>query len=174
MAAVGERPEVQAVEAQVREAEAEIRLGKGFAWPEITPGIRYERDEGDRVIWAGLSIRLPVFDRGQQVRAVGRIRADRLRGEAEARKRILQTQVRGALALHEMRLAAVKELAANADTLAQSEALARRSYEVGQIGLGELLLLRRETAEARRQWLDSLVDLAQTGAELDSLAGGSR
>jgi hypothetical protein len=97
-----------------------------------------------------------------------------LRGEAEARTRILQTQVQGALALHEMRLAAVKELAANADTLAESEGLARRSYEVGQIGLGELLLVRRETADARRQWLDSLLDLAQVRAELDSLAGGSR
>jgi cobalt-zinc-cadmium efflux system outer membrane protein len=174
MAGIGERPEVRAVEAQVREAEAEIRLGKGLAWPEISPGIRYQRDHGDRLIWAGLSITLPVFDRGQQVRAVGRARTDGLRGEAEARTRILQTQVQGALALHEMRLAAVKELAANADTLAESEGLARRSYEVGQIGLGELLLVRRETADARRQWLDSLLDLAQVRAELDSLAGGSR
>ena len=174
MAGIGERPEVQALEAQIREAEAEIRLGKGLAWPEISPGIRYERDDGDRLIWAGLSITLPVFDRGQQVTAIGRARADRLRGEAEVRKQMLQTQVQGALALHELRLAAVKELAANAEILADSEALARRSYDVGQIGLGELLLLRRETADAGRQWLDSLLDLAQARAELDSLTGGSR
>lgn len=174
MAGIGERPEVRALEAQIREAEAEVRLGKGLAWPEISPGIRFERDDGDRLVWAGLSITLPAFDRGQQVRAVGRARADGFRAEAEARKQGLQTQVQGALELHELRLAAVRELAANADTLAESEALARRSYDVGQIGLGELLLLRRETADARRQWLDSLLDLAQTRAELDSLSGGSR
>jgi cobalt-zinc-cadmium efflux system outer membrane protein len=174
MAGIGDRPEVRALEAQVREAEAEVRLGKGFAWPDVTPAVRYERDEGKRVLWAGLSISLPFFDRGQQLRAVGRARAEGLRAEAEARNRALQTQVQGALALHELRLAAVTELAANAETLADSEALARRSYEVGQIGLGEMLLLRRETAEARRQWLDSLLELAQVRAELDSLAGGSR
>jgi cobalt-zinc-cadmium efflux system outer membrane protein len=174
MAGIGERPEVRVLEAQLREAEAEVRLGKGLAWPEISPGFRYERDEGNRLIWAGLTLTLPVFDRGQQLRALGRTRAEGVRAEAEALKRALQNQVQGALALYELRLAAVKELAANADTLADSEGLARRSYDVGQIGLGELLLLRRETAEARRQWLDSVLDLAQAQAELDSLAGGSR
>jgi cobalt-zinc-cadmium efflux system outer membrane protein len=174
LAAIGQRPEVLSVEAQLREAEAEVRLGKGLAWPEISPGIRYERAEGNRILWAGLSVSLPVFDRGQQLRAVGRTRTESLRAEMETRKRALQNQVLGALALYELRLGAVKELAANADTLADSEQLARRSYDVGQIGLAELLLLGRETAEARRQWLDSLLELAQVRAELDSLAGGSR
>ena len=174
LAAIGERPEIRALDAQLREAEAEGRLGKGLAWPEITPAVRYERDEGDRVWWAGLSITLPVFDRGQQLRAAAHARAERLRLEAEARKRLLQNQLQAALAVHELRLAAARELTANAGTLSENEALARRSYEVGQIGLAELLLLRRETAEARREWLDSLLELAQARAELDSLAGGSR
>jgi hypothetical protein len=39
--------------------------------------------------------------------------------------------------------------------------------------LAELLVVRRETADARRQWLDSLLDLAQARADVDSL-GGSR
>jgi len=174
LAVVAERPEVRALEAQVREAEAEVRLGKGFAWPDVTPAVRYERDEGNRVLWTGLSVSLPLFERGRQLRAVGRARADGLRAEAEAMKRVLQNRVQGALASHELRLGAVSELAANAETLDDSEALARRSYEVGQIGLGELLLVRREAAEARRQWLDSLLELAQVRAELDSLAGGPR
>jgi cobalt-zinc-cadmium efflux system outer membrane protein len=174
LASVAQRPEIKAVEAQLREAEAEVRLGKGLAWPEVSPGVRYERDEGHRVLWAGLTVTLPIFDRGQQVRAMGGARADALRGELEARKRALEAQVRGALALHELRLASVSELSANVETLADSEALARRSYEVGQIGLGELLLVRRETTEARRQWLEALFELAQVRAELDSMTGGSR
>ena len=87
---------------------------------------------------------------------------------------MLENQLQSALALHGLRLAAATELTSNADRLADNEALARRSYEVGQIGLAELLLLRRETIDARREWLDSLLELAQASAELDSLAGGSR
>jgi outer membrane protein, heavy metal efflux system len=173
-AAVGDRPEIRILEAQLREADAEVRLGRGLAWPEVTPGIRYERDEGDRVLWAGLTFTLPVFDHGQQVRAAGRARSERLRAEIEGRKRALQNQVQAALALHGLRLAAAKELSANADRLSENESLARRSYDVGQIGLAELLLLRRETAEARQEWLDSLLELAQARAELDSFAGGVR
>lgn len=174
LAAIDRRPEVRALEAQLREAEAEIRLGQGLAWPEITPGVRYERDQQDRVLWAGLRVTLPVFDRGQQLRATGRARVGRLRAEIEARKRLLGNQLHSALALHELRLAAAAELTANSERLADNEALARRSYEVGQIGLAELLLLRRESVESRREWLDSLLELAEARAVLDSLAGGSR
>jgi cobalt-zinc-cadmium efflux system outer membrane protein len=174
MAGIRERPEVRALEAQIQEAEAEVRLGKGLAWPEIRPAIRYERDEGDRLIWAGLSVTLPVFERGEQVRGVGLARAEGLRAEAAALALALQNEVQGALDLHELRAAAVEELSANTATLADSEELARRSYDAGQIGLGELLLLRRETVEARRLYLDSLLGLAQARAELDSLAGAAR
>ncbi len=174
VAAVTGRPEIRALEAELLEAEAEVRLGKGHAWPDFTPALRYERDEGRRVLWAGLSVSLPLFDRGQQLRAVAEVRAERLRWELEARKRVLGTQVAGTLAQHDLRLAAVGELEANASTLADSETLARRSYEVGQIGLAELLLVRREAAEARRLWLDSRLELAEVRADLDALAGGSR
>ena len=171
---VDRRPEVRALEAQLQEAEAEVRLGQGLAWPELTPAVRYERDQGDRVWWAGLRITLPVFDRGQQIRAAGQARANRLRTEVEARKRVLRSQLQSMVAVHDLRLAAAAELSANSGRLADNEALARRSYEVGQIGLGELLLLRRESAESRREWLNSLLELAQSRAELESLAGGSR
>jgi outer membrane protein, heavy metal efflux system len=174
LATIDQRPEVRGLEAQLREAEAEVRLGRGLAWPELTPGVRYERDQGDRVLWAGLRITLPVFDRGQQVRATGHARANRLRAEIDARKRLLRNQLQAALAVHDLHLAAANELTANTSRLADNEALARRSYEVGQIGLAELLLLRRESVDSRREWLDSLFELAQARAELDSLAGGSR
>jgi cobalt-zinc-cadmium efflux system outer membrane protein len=121
-----------------------------------------------------VSVSLPLFDRGQQARAVSRVRAEGLRAELEARRRALENEARSALSLHELHLEAVTELSANAETLADSEALARRSYEVGQIGLAELLLVRREALEARRLWLDSLLELAQVRTELDALAGGSR
>jgi cobalt-zinc-cadmium efflux system outer membrane protein len=174
LAASDGRPEIRALAHQLREAEAEVRLGKGSAWPDLTPSVRYERDQGDRVLWAGLRVTLPLFDNGQQLRAAGSLRVERLRLEIEARKRVLANQAQGLVAQHELRAAAVRELVSNAERLTDNEALARRSYEVGQIGLAELVVVRRETLDARRELLDSLLELAQARAELDSLAGGSR
>lgn len=174
LTAIDDSPAIRALAHQLREAEAEVRLGRGMAWPDLTPSVRYERDQGDRVLWAGLRVTLPLFDRGQQLRAEGGLRADRLRLEIEAMKRALVNQVQGLVAQHELRAAAVRELAANAERLADSEVLARRSYEVGQIGLAELVVLRRETLDARKDLLDSLMELAEARGELDTLAGGLR
>jgi outer membrane protein, heavy metal efflux system len=168
---LGHRPEVLALQAALAEAEAELRLGRGQAWPDVTPAIRYEREQGDRVFWAGLTVSLPVFDRGQQLRATAGARAARLRAERDALLRALAVERQTALAVHELRRAAVAELGANAERLADNEHLAGRSYEVGQIGLAELLLVRRETADARRQWLSSLLELAQARAEVESMGG---
>src|SRR5262245_57765463 len=46
LAKVDDRPTIRSLEAQVREAESEARLGRMFAWPEVTPGVRYDRDAG--------------------------------------------------------------------------------------------------------------------------------
>jgi cobalt-zinc-cadmium efflux system outer membrane protein len=165
---------MRALAQELREAEAEERLGRGLAWPDLTPSVRYERDEGDRVLWAGLRVSLPLLDHGKQLRAVARLKADRLRLDLEAQRRALVTEVEGLLAVHELRAAAARELSANADILADNESLARRSYEAGQIGLSEMLVVRRETLDARRELLDSLLEVAEARAELDSLAGGTR
>src|SRR5205085_1289887 len=63
-----ERPDVLLLKAELREAEAEVREGRSARWPEITPSFRYERDQGDRVLWGGLSLTLPFFDRGREAR----------------------------------------------------------------------------------------------------------
>ena len=133
---IGERPEVRALEAQLREAEAEVRLGKGpgLARTSLPPfATSATRATGS----LGGAERHPARLRPRPAAARrGQARADRLRAEVEARKRMLQNQVQAALAVHELRRGGCDELAANADRLADNEALARRSYEVGQIGLG--------------------------------------
>jgi hypothetical protein len=55
--------------------------------------------------------------------------------------------------------------------LKDNDALARRSYEVGQIGLGELLIVLRETAAVRAALLERLADAAEARIELAARAG---
>src|SRR2546421_306868 len=43
------RPDFEAIAAELRQAEAEVQLGSGFAWPDLALGFRYGRDEGSKI-----------------------------------------------------------------------------------------------------------------------------
>jgi len=53
----------------------------------------------------------------------------------------------------------------------ENEALARRSFEVGQISLPELLLVRRALVGARLEYLNRLLEVAEAAIEQDAAAG---
>ena len=147
--------------AQLEQAEAQRRLARREVWPDVDLGARYERDDRDDVVLGELSVPIPVFDRGQGRRAESDARVRRLRLELDAARRTAAVELDTALTAYEQRLAAVEELEASAlPLLDANESLARRSYEAGEMGLGELLLVRRETLETRRAHLDRLREAA--------------
>lgn len=167
-----ERPELRALEAGVREADATTVLGRTFTKPELGAGARYARDEGDNVVSGVLTLTLPVLSRGQELIATGSARAARLRAELDAMKRRVQTEVRTASESLERRSAALRILERDAiPAVDENESLAARSYDAGQIGLAEVLLVRREILETRFQHLDARLDLALARVELDAAAG---
>ena len=166
-----QRPELRALEAGIQEAEAEIRLGLSLAKPEYGVGVRYAREEGDQILLGGLTITLPMFSRGQEQRAVGSARAARLRAELESARARVQTEVRATFAAFDRRLAALRVLESDAmPGLDENERLTARSFEVGQLGLPELLLIRREILETRFQYLDALLEAALARVDLDASA----
>jgi len=170
--AAEQRPELRALEAGVQEAEAEARLGRALADPDYGLGLRYAREEGDDIVFGGLTITLPVFSKGQELQAVGAARARRLRAELEAARRRVRLEVRSAFEAYSRRMAAIRVLETDAiPGLDENETLTTRSFEVGQIGLPELLLIRREILETRSQYLDSLLEAALARIDLDSSAG---
>ena len=70
------------------------------------------------------------------------------------------------------RLAAVRVLETEAiPGLDENEALTSRSFEVGQLGLPDLLLIRREILDTRSQYLDALLEAALARVDLDASAG---
>jgi cobalt-zinc-cadmium efflux system outer membrane protein len=166
------RPELRALEAGVQEAEAELRVGLSYSKPEYGFGARYSREEGDHIVLGGMTLTLPVFSKGQEQRASGSARATRLRTELEAARARIQTQVRTAHTAYNRRLAALTLLETDAlPGLDENEQLTTRSFEVGQIGLPDLLLIRREILDTRFQHLDALLEAALARAELDAAAG---
>ena len=131
-----------------------MRLGLSFSKPEYGVGVRYSREEGDQIVLGGMTVTLPMFSKGQEQRAVGSARAARLRAELDAARTRVQLEVRAAFDAYNRRLAAVRVLEADAiPGLDENEQLTTRSFEVGQLGLPELLLIRREILDTRSQYL---------------------
>ena len=165
------RADARSAEAELREAQEEVAVGKGMRWPDVTPRFRYERDEGTNVFWGGLTLSLPLWSRGQDVRGVAEARVSRVRAELEALRRAAQIEVQSAYEAHRLRLEAVDALRETARHLEENETLARRSYDVGQIGLAEFLLVQRETVEARRLHLERRLEAVEGEIELLARAG---
>lgn len=166
------RPEIRALEAAVHEAEADARLGRTFARPEYGVGVRYAREEGDQIVVGGVTVTLPWFSTGQELQAVGTARASRLRAELDAARSRVQIEVRSTFAAYSRRLAAVQHLERDAiPGLDENERLTTRSFEVGQLGMPELLLLRREILDTRGQYLDALLEASLARIDLDASAG---
>jgi cobalt-zinc-cadmium efflux system outer membrane protein len=170
--AAARRPELRALEAAVQEAEAEAQLGRSFTRPEYGLGVRYAREEGDQIVLGGVTITLPVFSKGQELQSAGSARAARLRAELDAARARAQIEVRSVFEAYSRRIAAVRLLESDAiPGMDENETLANRSFEVGQLGLPELLLIRREILDTRSQYLDALLGAALARIDLDASAG---
>lgn len=170
-----ERPDVQLLAAELREATADLRLGRGLDWPEVGVGVRYSREEaGVSALLGTLTLALPVFARGRGLRAEAAARERRLHFELDATRRRAGIEVGTALVVYRARVESVAELEAAAPGLQQNEALARRSYELGELGLAELLLVRREVLETQVDFLGRQLDAATAGIELEAATGVPR
>ena len=165
-------PELTALAAEIREAQAQVKLGEAFRWPTAAPTMSFKQDQGDRVVQGGVSFTLPLFNRGQEMRAVGEARTSRLQRELDASRRAISTEVRATYEAYALQVNALEEL--ERDGLAgleENETLARRSFEEGEIGLPELLLIRRDAFETRMIYADRLLSAAITGVQLEARAG---
>ena len=165
------RPELRALAAAAQEAESEVQLGVSLAKPDYGVAVRYAREGGDQIVLGGMTVTLPVFSKGQEQRAAGSARAARRRTELEAATARVLMDVRAAHETYVRRLSAVRVLETEAiPGLDENEQLTTRSFEVGQLGLPELLLIRREILDTRFQYLDALLEAALARIELDASA----
>jgi cobalt-zinc-cadmium efflux system outer membrane protein len=161
------RPDLAALEAELAQAEAELSLGRSSAWPDVSVGLRYQREAQESAMLGTLSVPLPLFSRGQEARVTGEARVRRLRGVLEAARLARDVQVETALTRYRKQQQAVEFLEREAlPLLDDNESLARRSYEAGEMNLAEFLLLRRDARETRTAYLDSLLQAALARARL--------
>lgn len=175
VAAVESRPEFAALDADLREAEAQERLGRALARPDLGLRVGYEREEGDTIVLGGLTVTLPAFQQGRGTLAAGRARASRARVERETLRTRALAELRSAHAVASQRGSLAAALAAEASPgLADNDALGRRSYEAGEMSLMDLLLIRRDAVETRLLIIDRRLEAARSRLHVLYIAGELR
>ncbi|MCP4678221.1 MAG: TolC family protein [Deltaproteobacteria bacterium] len=172
---LGDRPDLQALRADIRQAEAEAELGRAGRVPNLALGADYSREESADIVLGILTIELPLFDRGQGTTTVAKARRDRIRSELDATKSAAAVEVNTAqVTVQRLRTAARRFEREGLETLELSEGLATASYEAGAIPLGELLAVRRELVQAKLEYANLLLGAATAYVELAASTGALR
>jgi cobalt-zinc-cadmium efflux system outer membrane protein len=174
--ALSQRPELQAARLEVDAAAAEQRLAGREALPNPRLGVSYA-EEGDpanpaRIAQAILAFDLPLFNRNQAARGVAAARQQQAARALEA----LTRSVRAEVALAASRLASAQD-AAQAYAggllagLEENMQLVTEAYRAGKVDFFQLLVIRRETLEARNGYVDALEELLAAKAGLSRAIG---
>jgi cobalt-zinc-cadmium efflux system outer membrane protein len=170
--APSERPEVQTIAAEAAEARADIRLGQAFKKPDLGFGVRVKRDEGHQAAGGMVLLAIPIFNAGQEQVATGTARERRAELERTAVMSELDLRARAARATFTLRVSATEPLERDVlPGLEENERLARRSFEVGELSLPDLLVIRREFVDSRLQYIQALAEAAVASIDWQVAAG---
>lgn len=170
--AVRDRGDLVAARAELEGARAESALASRVRVPNPRFGVSFEHEEGAGVVQGVLGFELPAFDRNQAgrgaaaarvVQAEQALHALELRAEQEVRLAHLAVQT-----AHEAASAYAGEIV---EAMRENLDLASRAYQAKQIDFTQLLLIRRDSLEAQRGYVDTLAELNSARAELRRALG---
>jgi cobalt-zinc-cadmium efflux system outer membrane protein len=170
--ALAQRAELQAARAELEMARAESRLATREALPGPRLGVSYGREEGAQIIQGTLGLELPFFQRNQAARGESAARVTQAERALQAQEQAVRWEVR--LALERYRAAVVAAEAYGDGVLAALEenlTLVNEAYRAGKMDFFELLVIRREALDARRDYLEALEELNAAGARLERATG---
>ena len=169
---LNERPDLRATEAEIQQTDATVKLAQAARIPNISLGARYGYEETEHIMQGQLQVAIPVFDRGQGTTTVAKAKRQRLQTELDVARSTATVEAEAAKSSAMLLRAATKAFEQNGlATLERAEKLATLSYEAGAIPLGELLALRRELMEAKREYLTLLFDAANAHVNWAAIMG---
>jgi len=171
-----EHPLLAAAKAGEMAADAETRLAKSYAVPDLTVsgGFRRFQDSGDHAFVAGVSVPFPLFDKNKDGAKAARLRADaarvslvstqmRLNGQREALGSRVQAAKSRLLTLHDDALPAAR----------QAFDASLEGYRAGKFDLTTTLDARRSLIETRRDIILARVELQTSIMQLRALTGAA-
>lgn len=170
------RPHLRSLDLREQAARSRLDLERASVYPDITVGLASGRDgPGDsreRYNMLTLSVPLPLFKRNAA--GIGRATTELTQSqiEKEVAVRDVQAQVRALwLRLDSLRARVSRLSESVLPRLDENRRLSTSSYQAGEIGLLQLLLVNRQLLDARRDYLDALAEFVQTRIALEEAAG---
>ena len=161
------RADVLAADREARAAKAARRLARGDLLPGLAFRLNYGHENGEPLVQPGLAVTVPLFQSGQESRALARAREDRAEAELDRLENAVTAEVEGLERAFQSAGRAADSLAARAlPRVAESEGMVRESYRAGKIDLPALLVVRRDLLDTRREYLDRLLNAALAGIDL--------
>lgn len=172
--ALARRADLTAVRAERAAAESDVRLARSLAWPDPTLGVSAGKAEDFRVVEFGLSLPLPLWNRGQGARAqagalLQRAQLTESTATREAEREI-RDAYRGLATAIEAERAFDREVV---ERLGENLALAEQSFRAGKIGLLVFNNIRRDLVEGRLGYLDAVAEVIERQAALEQAVGGA-
>ncbi len=169
---INQNPAVARWVSEISARRAEARLAQAQAVPDVTGriGLRDDRAEDAQALVVGISLPLPIFNRGR-----ADILAARL-GEASAQLRQREAELRIESMLSEAytrlvntydEATAIRDIALPPATEAFD--VTRRAFEQGDMPFLDVLDAERTLVDLRMQHIEALVDYHKAAAEIEGL-----
>ena len=175
--ALAKRSEIAAARRALDGGRAEVRLAEleRIPSPKIGASYTHEEESDAKIVQGLLSIDLPLFNRNQAARGVAAARVAQLETALEATNRRVRQEVSTAIARLQAAQAAAAGYASDVvKAMQENMELGTESYREGKIDFLQLLLIRRQALEARREHIDVLEELNAAEAQLDRALGRSQ
>lgn len=176
--AINHRPAREAARLEAAALGADATLASRRAIPDLTLGVGYTLDNltiagnQHQTLLFSVGIPLPFFDRGNHDAAAARANARAIIAEQRAATHEAHGQVEALFAQRATLETTLAKL--EAEALPMSTHIVqqtRRSFDLGQAGLAELLLAERARRELVLEVLDTRFDLFNTRAQLRQVLG---
>jgi cobalt-zinc-cadmium efflux system outer membrane protein len=170
--AVAGRQDLAAAREAREGAERRIGLERSLAVPDLDRGVYAAREEGDDRVGLRAAVALPLFDRNPGGVAQARAERDRVAAELDADELRVRREVATAHARYRAATEALEALdGLVVETLEESLDLLRRALDAGELSGTDVLLLRRELVEGRRERIAAADELWLARIELELATG---
>jgi len=165
--ALQSRPDVHAAQAQVRAAEAAVRLAKGDRIPTPVIGPQYAMDEtGIQYIGFVLVSPVPILNSGKPLVAQRQAEFQRALVAAQQAQQRVVAQVRSAVAKWNGATELVNESTGLSEELAKAVATMERLFEAKETDLTKLMQARQRLIQLDNSRLDAVWAATQAQADL--------
>lgn len=176
LAAARERPLLRSLEHREKAARNRVDLERAAVYPDVTVGLSTGReapyDAREQFTRLTLSVPLPLFRRNAS--GIGKATTELTQAEIERQstERDVTAQVRALWQrLDSLKARSKRYTESVLPALDENRRLSATAYQVGEIGLLQLLLVNRQLLDARRDYLDAMGDFIQTRIALEQTAG---